>query len=204
MITVKKSKIKRKYRGEHGSDITDSFSKMSIGSKPEVEPIPHKIREMTDRWLIPIYTKTYCDLTGISTIPLQQTSIYSYCSRELIKISLYAGIDLKQLLFEHFGILLDEKHRIHQYDKFIFIHIDDPMSITKRPNYGWNNIFQMFQFRQPNREPYRDPYSAILYGYCIDNYGQWYKPRITTKIKLQNSSEEIALTMILDFCRKSV
>lgn len=191
MITVKRSQIRRRDNKDR-SNLIKKFSAMNIDKTIE-------------KWIVPIYTRTYCDPTDLSSIPLQQTSVYSYFGRELIQVKVHEHIDLKLFLFERFGLSPDDKYKIGQYNNIIFIYLSNPFSIALQPNHSWNNMLNMFQFRQPDRVDYTNPYSAILHGYCIDDvYDQWYKQEITTHIKLQNSSETLALKTIFEMCEKMV
>lgn len=216
MITVKKSQIRRKENKDR-SNLIKRFSAMNIDQSKlpsqlpvgpmSIEPIKpiEPIEPTVDKWIVPIYTKTYCDHTDPSSIPLQQTSVYSYFGRELIQVKIPEEIDLKLFFFERFGLSPDDKYKIHQYGNIIFIYLFNPFSIAQQPNHSWNNMLNIFQFKQPDREPYTNPYSAILYGYCTDDvYNQWYKLEITTQIKLQNSSETLPLRMIFELCEKMV
>lgn len=204
MITVKRSKIRRKDNKDR-SNLIKKISAMNISQivSPSTQFSPMPMEPTIDKWIVPIYTKTYCNPADLSSIPLQQTSVYSYFGRELIQVKVPEVIDLKLFLFERFGLSPDDKYKIYQYGNIIFIYLFDPFSIALQPNHSWNNMLNMFQFRQPDREPYTNPYSAILHGYCTDdNYEQWYKQEITTQIKLQNSSETIPLRMIFELCEK--
>lgn len=208
MITVKRSKIRRKEEKER-SDLIKKFSALNINpfftALPSPSPLSSSTIPTVNKWIVPIYTKTYCDSTDTSSIPLQQTSVYSYFGRELIHAQLPEHIDLKLFLFERFGLSPDDKYTIHEYNNIVFIYLFNPFSIALQPGCSWNNMLNMFQFRQPDRTPYTNPYSAILYGYCTDDvYDQWYKQEITTHLKLQNSSETIPLRMIFELCEKMV
>lgn len=193
MISIKKSQIRRK-KVKYRSDLVKKFSALNIESS-------HLNEETVNKWIIPIYTKTYYDP---SSFPLQQTSIYSYIGRELINVGMPESVDLKLFLFERLGLSVDEKYVIHYCNDFIFIFLTNPFSVIKQSCCGWNNILTMFRFDQPDREPYRNPYSAILHGYCNDQYDKWYKPEITTQLKLQNSSKILSLKMIFQLCEKLV
>lgn len=190
MIKVKKSQIHKK-ENKNRSDLIKKFSALNIC-------------KTVDKWIVPIYTKTYYP-TNLNSIPLQQTSIYSYLGNELIQVNIKEDTDLKIFLKERFGLSSYDKYKIYELNNIIFIYLFDNFSIKDHPNYSWNTMFNMFQFRQPDREAYTNPYSAILYGYFIDNiYEEWYKLEIKLQIKLQNSNETISLRKIFELCEKMI
>jgi hypothetical protein len=186
MIKVKRSKIKKK----NDKEFIRKFSEMSID-------------QMIEKWIVPIYTKTHCEDIDPSKIPLQQTSIYLYLGKEIMKERIPEKNDLKLYLFEKFDLSPDNIYKIEECENIIFIHIFEPRSMKLLKNYGWNTFLNMFQFKQPDNLSYTNPYSSILHGYCIDTvYEEWYKQDIDTKIKLQNSDKVILLRTVFEICEK--
>lgn len=210
MIRVKKSYIRKREERER-SELIKRFSALNITEiSPSLSPIVVPTSTLaTDKWIVPICTKTYYDSSDSSdpkeSIPLQQTSVYSYFGREIIQVKLPEHIDLKLFLFERFGLSPDERYSIHYHNDLIFIYLYDPFSLPPQPAHNWNNMLSMFRLDQPDGTKYMNSYSAILHGYCNDPvYDQWYKQEITTQLKLQNSSETIPLRMIFELCEKLV
>ena len=197
MITIKRSQIIRKTKDD-SSQLIKKFSALNFF------PVTQPVLSTVERWIVPIYTKTYDDSLDSTSISLQQTSIYSYLGRELIKVDIPENVDLKMFLFERFGLSPDDKYIVYRFDSLIFIYLSDSLSIASQPECSWNNILSMFKLEQPDRVSYTNPYSALLHGYCNDIYDMWYKQKIDTQLKLQNSSETVPLRMVFELCEKLV